>query len=69
MTIITHLSQTWKLAQENIKVAQSHQKMQYDKKARDVPLKVGDQVMVLMPAEATGKKGSWLDPFMVRFEC
>lgn len=61
--LMTHLSQAWKLAQENIKVAQSHQKMQYDKKARDVPLKVGDRVMVLMPAEATGEKRKLARPF------
>jgi hypothetical protein len=50
------LIQAWKLAQENIKIAQKHQKTQYDKKTRDTNLKVGDRVMVLMPTEAKGLK-------------
>ena len=37
--------------------------MQYVKKARDVPLRIGIQVMVLMPAEATGDKRKLARPF------
>ena len=61
--LMTHLSETWKLAQGNIKTAQTRQKSHYDKKAHDVNLKVGDRVMVLMPAEAQGKKRKLARPF------
>ena len=61
--MMTNLSQAWKLAQENIKVAQTHQKNQYDKKTRNVNLKVGDWVMVLMPTEAKGEKRKLARPF------
>ena len=44
----TSLSKTWKLAQENLRAVQKHQKSQYNKKTGDVNLKVGDRVMVLM---------------------
>ena len=47
--MMTSLSQAWKLAQENIKVAQKYQKTQYNKKTRETNVKVGDRVMVLMP--------------------
>ena len=61
--MMTSLSQAWKLAQENIKIAQKHQKTQYDKKTRDTNLKVGDRVMVLMPTEAKGEKRKLARPF------
>ena len=61
--LIVNLSQAWKLAQGNIKIAQEHQKSQYDKKSRDVNLEVGDRVMVLMPAEAKGEKRKLARPF------
>ena len=61
--MMTNLSQAWKLAQENIKAAQKCQKTQYDKKTRDVNLKVGDRVMVLMPTEAKGEKRKLARPF------
>ena len=62
--MMTTLSQAWKMAQENIKIAQKHhQKTQYDKKTRDTNLKVGDWVMVLMPTEAKGEKRKLAWPF------
>ena len=67
--MMTSLSQAWKMAQENIKISQKHQKTQYDKKTRDTNLKVGDQVMVLMPTEAQGERGSWLGPSMAPLGC
>ena len=39
------------------------QKSQYDKKSRDVNLKVGDHIMVLMPAEAKEEKTKLARPF------
>jgi hypothetical protein len=61
--MMTSLSQAWKLAQENIKIAQKHQKTHYDKKTRETHLKVGDWVMVLMPSEAKGEKRKLARPF------
>ena len=61
--MMTSLSQAWKLAQENINVAQKYQKTQYDKKTRETNLKVGDRVMVLMPTEAKGEKRKLARPF------
>ena len=54
--LMANLSQAWKAARDNIKVAQAKQQTQYDKKSRDVNLKVGDRVMVLMPMETTGAR-------------
>ena len=42
----TNLSEAWKLARSNIEQAQTRQKKQYDKRAREVDLREGDQVMV-----------------------
>ena len=65
---MVHLSQAWKLAQNNIKIAQELQKTQYDKKTRDTNLKVGDWVMVLMPTEAKGEKRKLARPFHGPFQ-
>ena len=61
--LMVNLSRAWTLAQDNIKVAQRHQKTQYDKKTCDVNLKVGDRVMVLMPTELKGEKRKLARPF------
>ena len=37
--------------------------MQYDKKTREVNLKVGNRVMVLMPSAAKGEKRKFAHPF------
>ena len=66
--LAVNLSQTWKLAQDNIKVAQKRQKIQYDKKTHDVSLKVGDRVMVLVPTEAKGEKRKLARPFHGPFQ-
>ena len=50
------LAEAWKTAQTNIALAQKRQKVQHDKKARVIPLKIGDWVMVFMPSETTGKQ-------------
>lgn len=61
--LMVNLSQAWKLARDNIKVAQKYQKIQYDKKTHKANLKVGDQVMVLMSTEAKGEKRKLARPF------
>ena len=61
--LMVNLSQAWKTARDNIKVAQANQQTQYNKKSRDVNLKVGDRVMVLMPMETTGDRRKLARPF------
>ena len=55
MELVTGLTGAWKLAGEHIKEAQQRQKRQYDKRSKELDLKVGDQVMVYMPQEKKGK--------------
>ena len=38
--LIAHLSDTWETAHQNIHIAQHKQKRQYDRKSRDVKLKI-----------------------------
>ena len=57
------LAEAWKTAQTNIALAQKRQKVQHDKKARVIPLKIGDQVMVFMPSETTGKQRKLALPY------
>ena len=47
------LAEAWKTAQTNIALAQKRQKVQHDKKARVIPLKIGDRVMGFMPLYST----------------
>ncbi len=60
---LNHMSHAWKLALENIQKAQVTQKKSYDKKAREVDLKVGERVMVLMPSETQEKNWKLARPF------
>ena len=53
--LVTSLSDAWKLASEHIKEAQQRQKRQYDRRSKELHLKVGDRVMVYMPLEKKGK--------------
>lgn len=57
------MATAWKLAGENIKGAQVHQKKSYDKKSREVDLKVGERVMVFMPSDCKGKERKLARPF------
>ena len=43
--LVTNMSDAWKITQESIKVAQTKQKTQYDKKSKAPEFKVGDCVM------------------------
>lgn len=60
---VCNLSDAWKIAQENIKVAQTRQKSQYDKKSKESTYKVGDRVMTYMPSEVQGKSWKLARPF------
>ena len=61
--LVSNLSEAWKLAKENIEQAQTAQKKAYDRKAREVDLRVGERVMVLMPSESQGKEWKLARPF------
>ena len=61
--LLAGLSLAWKLASDHIKQAQVVQKTYYDRSAKEVNLKVGDRVMVFMPAEAQGKAWKLSRPF------
>ena len=50
------LTEAWKTAQTNTALAQRSQKVQQDKEARVILLKIGDRVMVFMPSKTTGKQ-------------
>ena len=49
------LADTWRTAQDHLKSSQKSQKRKYDRHAKERNVRVGDRVMVLMPAEQTGK--------------
>ena len=57
------LAEAWKTAQTNIALAQKRRKVQHDKKARVIPLKIGDRVMVFMPSETMGKQRKLALPY------
>ena len=61
--LVTHLSDAWHLAQQNISEAQSKQKRNYDKRGNNPTVHVGDRVMVKMPGEIKGKSWKFARPF------
>ena len=61
--LTTSLSDAWLTAKEHIAHAQDKQKQQYDKKAKESPVKVGDRVMVHMPGTVKGKAWKLVRPF------
>jgi len=61
--LMTGLTDAWKMAQENVKVAQQHQKVAYDRIAKKSTLKVGQRVMVHMPNEMQGKTWKFARPY------
>ena len=54
--LTTSLSDAWSVAMENISYAKDKQKQQYDKHAMELPVKVGDGVVVYMPRNIKGWK-------------
>ena len=61
--LTTSLSDAWLSAKEHITHAQDKQKQQYDKHAKESPMKVGDRVMVHMPGSVKGKAWKLVRPF------
>ena len=61
--LTTSLSDAWLSAKQHITHAQDKQKQQYDKRAKESPMKVGDRVMVHMPGSVKGKAWKLVRPF------
>ena len=61
--LMASLTNAWKLAKDHIVKAQQSQKHYYDRKSKPTSLKVGDRVMVFMPAEVRGKNRKLVRPF------
>ena len=61
--LIAQLSDAWETAHQNIHIAQRKQKQQYDKRSKDVKLKVGDRVMVHMKGTIKGKAWKFSRPY------
>ena len=61
--MVKHMSEAWKLAQENVKHAQKSQKKHYDKGVREHKVKEGDRVFVYMPSAKKGKAHKLARPF------
>ena len=57
------LTEAWKTARTDIALAQKRQKVQHDKKARVILLKMGDWVMVFKASETTGKQRKLALPY------
>ena len=57
------LTTAWTLATEFIKGAQKQQKQAYDKGAKEHKFKVGDRVMIHMPAAVSGKSWKLARPY------
>ena len=62
---VTSLSEAWKIAQENIKVAQTKQKTQYDRRSKEPKYAIGDRVMTYMPSAVQARTGNLLGLSMV----
>ena len=61
--LTTSLSDAWLAAKEHITHAQDKQKQQYDKCAKESPVKAGDRVIVHMPGSVKGKAWKLVRPF------
>ena len=68
--LVLSLSEARTAATKAISKAQNSYKKQYDKRAKDKPLRLGDWVMVRFPQEESGKKRKlsrpWLGPYCIR---
>ena len=60
---VNYLSDAWSAAKRHITHAQDKQKQQYDKHAKESPVKVGDRVMVHMPGSVKGKAWKLVRPY------
>ena len=60
--LVTHLSDAWSLAQQNVTKAQLKQKKNYERSSNNPIVRVGNRVMVKMPGEV-GKSRKFASPF------
>ena len=67
VSLATSLTEAWSNAKQHLKRAQQEQKKQYNKRTREAKLKVGDRVMVYMPAQVTGKRRKLALPYQGPF--
>ena len=63
MELVTHLSDAWTLAQDNVAKAQVKQKRNYDRSSKEPKLQKGDRVMVRMPGDIQGKSWKFARPY------
>ena len=61
--LMVGLAEAWRTAQDHLQKAQKAQKRKYDCRAKERQVWVGDRVMVLMPAEQTGKNKKLCHPY------
>ena len=61
--LVSHLSDAWTLAQDNVAKAQAKQNRNYDRSAKEPTLQKGDRVMVRMPGEIKGKSWKFARPY------
>ncbi|XP_061190377.1 uncharacterized protein LOC133198276 [Saccostrea echinata] len=59
------LSQTWKLARENLKVSQDKMETWYDKRTKTRTFKPGNKVLVLLPIPGQPLRAKYFGPFEV----
>ena len=62
-SLVQSMSEAWELARTSIEKAQSRQKKQHDKRARNTPLKIGQRVFVHVPSLRTGPAHKLARPF------
>ena len=61
--LTTGLASAWKIAGENIAVAQTRQKANFDRTTKEPKVTIGQRVLVHMPAELHGKTWKFAHPF------
>lgn len=66
--VVGNLQEAWTIAHRNIEKAQARQKTYHDRKATEPSYQVGDQVMLYMPAEKSGKNRKLARPYKGPFK-
>ena len=61
--ITIKMDEAWELARSNIKKAQKNQKLYHDQRSKPPNFKVGDRVMVYVPAAKACKSYKFARPF------
>ena len=61
--LVTYQQEVWEIARSQVKRAQKRQQRNYDKTAKCVPLRKGDQVFLYVPSAKQGKAHKFARPF------